>query len=1171
MENILLSYPRSGNHLVRFFIELISEIPTYGCKETKKDIEIYKNIFPEKVPFNISDFDKKDCYFKYHSPPSQKIHSNKLILIIRNPKEVLLSQNNYKLNIKGKWDSYKIYFKNIDYYNNHNGKKLLLYYEDIIKNKIHFINILYEFLDVNNIEKKNYVLSNIDKLYDLSSKGKKRAWNGINTSSIDYYYKKIPKCIKKRFNNYINDKFKKYPFLNEKYNINNSYSELEGKWCIHKKELVSDMNTLLTINRMDIIVNLIYCTFYDKKIKSNFAHNLYIKQKKSEKGENLSEYSKTYQERGVSHKNGEKDWIEKLNDLIESIKNNQFIWKDNIRAIDMITINENSNLLVRGAHRVAIHYYFKKNIYAAFNNELHHIHKCEKLNEQEYEYTFNEFINLKKNTSVYILFPKYNNKKNDSFITNKINEDKEISLLYKKKFKLNERGFIYFLIVLYQIHDINGVGNLNYNVIRNKLLNSFDDNDITAYFVEIKCNKKYVINFKKNIVREYIDHKNNHFSFHVTDNHEETENVSRFVLNNNNIFFANNNFIDKFNTEYPSLNDIKNTKINKKIDVNKIIKDVYIDLKDYCIVGSTILALFGIRKNKDIDIVFHNNFSNGKYDNHNNYFLQFLNTEPDEIIFNPNNYMYFFNIKCITPKLYLEFKRQRYNRTKDDKDKLDIEDIERLIDPICKTDPNVNPIIPKVFHLTNKTLNYEIVKRIDIIKQFYPDFSVKFYDDANCINFLKENYSNKHVETFKKIKGQHKAYFFRYCILYKIGGYYIDNDNIINQNISKLINGYDFVSCIYIGKNIAYKNCKYNKKHIHQSFIACKKNNTILEHLINHMIENPEPRITSYSPLKYHYYVRYFYIYLLKILDKKELCPNTVYNYKNQNLYFLDKNSNDINNTLQLSNNSIKNSNDINNTLQLSNNSIKNKLNYLIISFCNYDYVNLAKIWLEELAKLNITNYVIISADQKTYEHLKSKNIITELRNYDKRESFWVYRIKVIQSFLEKNPNNYLVHSDLDAIWKKNICEELLSENNNIDLFFSEGTIYPKEHLKTHKFVLCCGFFCIKSKEKTIKFFNKYINNLIKIKDDQKAINLELIDTKWNTKNNDPKYLPNKKYVYYENDVNGYNPKFDINILLISFNKIQREFLDNNGYIYHILSPSICSKKIDLFKKLKII
>lgn len=53
MENILLSFPRSGNHLVRFFIELITELPTYGCIGNKEDKEIYKNIFPEKIPFNI--------------------------------------------------------------------------------------------------------------------------------------------------------------------------------------------------------------------------------------------------------------------------------------------------------------------------------------------------------------------------------------------------------------------------------------------------------------------------------------------------------------------------------------------------------------------------------------------------------------------------------------------------------------------------------------------------------------------------------------------------------------------------------------------------------------------------------------------------------------------------------------------------------------------------------------------------------------------------------------------------------------------------------------------------------------------------------------------------------------------------------------------------------------
>lgn len=223
MENILLSYPRSGNHLVRFFIELLSEIPTYGCNGVKGDIEIYRNVFPEKVPFNISEFDKKDCYIKYHVPPSQNNNINKLILIIRNPREVLLRHNMRKrvsfLNIKGEWDSYETYFNNIDLYNNHKGKKLLLYYEDIITNKKEFVNTLYNFLDINKPKKKNYVLSNIDKLYDLSSNGKNRKWGGINSDSKDCYYKKIPDSIKNRFDCYLNDKLKKYLFLKKKYYI----------------------------------------------------------------------------------------------------------------------------------------------------------------------------------------------------------------------------------------------------------------------------------------------------------------------------------------------------------------------------------------------------------------------------------------------------------------------------------------------------------------------------------------------------------------------------------------------------------------------------------------------------------------------------------------------------------------------------------------------------------------------------------------------------------------------------------------------------------------------------------------------------------------------------------------------------------------------------------------
>uniref|UniRef100_A0A6C0FD38 Sulfotransferase domain-containing protein n=1 Tax=viral metagenome TaxID=1070528 RepID=A0A6C0FD38_9ZZZZ len=221
MENILLSYPRSGNHLVRFFIELLSEKPTFGCKLSPQDIEIYKNKFSENIPFNISNSENKGgCYFKFHGHEDniENIKINNLILIIRNPKEVLLRHNNFSMNIK----NFDMYFKDIDIYDNHKGKKLLLYYEDILTDKVTFINTLYDFLEINNTDKKAYTIENINKLFNLSLNPNKgcRAWGGNNSNgNLDFYYKKIPQSMKPEFDRYLNEKLENYQFLKEKYNL----------------------------------------------------------------------------------------------------------------------------------------------------------------------------------------------------------------------------------------------------------------------------------------------------------------------------------------------------------------------------------------------------------------------------------------------------------------------------------------------------------------------------------------------------------------------------------------------------------------------------------------------------------------------------------------------------------------------------------------------------------------------------------------------------------------------------------------------------------------------------------------------------------------------------------------------------------------------------------------
>ena len=219
-ENVLLSYPRSGNHLCRFFIELLSELPTFGCKGNPEDIEIHKNIFNEDVNFNIkNNFNHEDCYYKYHYPPSSShIDIQNLIVLVRNPREALLSQCGLdKLCLNNAWWSYNGYFNIIDFYNSFQGNKLLIFYEDMLTNKKQFINTLYDFLKLDNPEKKDFVLSNIENLYSVSRQVK----HATNKSkgSLNFYYGNISESIKDEFDEFINEKIKEHTFLNEKYNL----------------------------------------------------------------------------------------------------------------------------------------------------------------------------------------------------------------------------------------------------------------------------------------------------------------------------------------------------------------------------------------------------------------------------------------------------------------------------------------------------------------------------------------------------------------------------------------------------------------------------------------------------------------------------------------------------------------------------------------------------------------------------------------------------------------------------------------------------------------------------------------------------------------------------------------------------------------------------------------
>jgi hypothetical protein len=84
--------------------------------------------------------------------------------------------------------------------------------------------------------------------------------------------------------------------------------------------------------------------------------------------------------------------------------------------------------------------------------------------------------------------------------------------------------------------------------------------------------------------------------------------------------------------------------------------------------------------------------------------------------------------------------------------------------------------IPKVLHLTY--FSSEVVPRYiweGFERAADDEYEIKFYDDAACIDFIRREYDDKLASIFQVMPdGAHKADLFRYCLLYKVGGVYLD-------------------------------------------------------------------------------------------------------------------------------------------------------------------------------------------------------------------------------------------------------------------------------------------------------------------------------------------------------------------------------------------------------------
>ena len=158
--------------------------------------------------------------------------------------------------------------------------------------------------------------------------------------------------------------------------------------------------------------------------------------------------------------------------------------------------------------------------------------------------------------------------------------------------------------------------------------------------------------------------------------------------------------------------------------------------------------------------------------------------------------------------------------------------------PIKQYYLNIIPLnIFQTWH--TKNLPYNMAKNVDLIKYNNPAFSYKLYDDDDCYNFIKENFDETVLNAFNSlIPGAYKADLWRYCILYKLGGIYLDIKY-------KPVNGFKFINLTEKEHWVLDKD-KYG---IYNALMVCLPGNNILLNAINQIVSNVNMKFYGDTPL----------------------------------------------------------------------------------------------------------------------------------------------------------------------------------------------------------------------------------------------------------------------------------------------------------------------------------
>jgi len=105
--------------------------------------------------------------------------------------------------------------------------------------------------------------------------------------------------------------------------------------------------------------------------------------------------------------------------------------------------------------------------------------------------------------------------------------------------------------------------------------------------------------------------------------------------------------------------------------------------------------------------------------------------------------------------------------------------------------------IPKIVHQTyasTEDLSQKIIQKNVLLENLNPDYKFEYYDNERMENWMRENSTDSQFQIFSSINpkyGAARADFFRYILIYKVGGIYLDIKSTTLVPFRQIINSTD--------------------------------------------------------------------------------------------------------------------------------------------------------------------------------------------------------------------------------------------------------------------------------------------------------------------------------------------------------------------------------------------